>query len=45
MIKDEQEISLIREACKLADYAIEVGCAEIKEGKTELEILPRLNTN
>ena len=34
-----QEISLIREACKLADYAVEVGCAEIKEGKTELEIV------
>ena len=39
MIKDPQEVSLIREACKLADYAIEVGCAEIKEGKTELEIV------
>ena len=39
MIKDEGEISKIREACALADYAIEVGCSEIKEGKTELEIL------
>jgi Xaa-Pro dipeptidase len=39
MIKDTQEISLIREACRLADYAVEVGCAEIKEGKTELEIV------
>ena len=39
MIKDTQEISLIREACGLADYAVEVGCAEIKEGKTELEIV------
>lgn len=39
MIKDEKEISLIREACKLADYAVEVGCAEIKEGKTELEVV------
>lgn len=39
MIKDESEISKIREACVLADYAIEVGCSEIKEGKTELEIL------
>lgn len=39
MIKDEAEISKIREACALADYAIEVGCSEIKEGKTELEIL------
>ncbi|WP_071393845.1 M24 family metallopeptidase [Bacillus tuaregi] len=39
MIKDEKEITIIREACALADYAIEVGCSEIKEGKTELDIL------
>ena len=39
MIKDEAEISKIREACALADYAIEAGCAEIREGITELEIL------
>jgi Xaa-Pro dipeptidase len=39
MIKDDKELSIIREACKLADYAVEVGCAEIKEGKTELEIV------
>lgn len=39
MIKDEKEISKIREACALADYAVEVGCSEIKEGKTELDIL------
>lgn len=39
MIKDEKELAALREAARLADYAIEVGCAEIKEGKTELEIL------
>lgn len=39
MIKDEKEIAKIREACVLADYAVEVGCAEIKEGKTEFDIL------
>ncbi|WP_338472096.1 Xaa-Pro peptidase family protein [Niallia sp. XMNu-256] len=39
MIKDKKEVSIIREACKLADYAVKVGCAEIKEGKTELEIV------
>lgn len=39
MVKDEKELSIIREACALADYAIEVGCSEIKEGKTELDIL------
>lgn len=39
MIKDEKELEAIRKACELADYAIEVGCAEIKEGRTELEVL------
>lgn len=39
MVKSESEISTIREACGLADYAIEVGCSEIAEGKTELEVL------
>ncbi|MBP2241395.1 Xaa-Pro dipeptidase [Cytobacillus eiseniae] len=39
MVKDEKELALIREACELADFAIEVGCAEIKEGKTELDVL------
>ena len=33
------EIVKIRQACELADYAIQVGCSEIKEGKTELDIL------
>lgn len=39
MIKDEQELAIIREACQLADFAIEVGTNEIKEGKTEMDIL------
>ncbi|WNS74579.1 Xaa-Pro peptidase family protein [Bacillus sp. DTU_2020_1000418_1_SI_GHA_SEK_038] len=39
MVKDEKELSIIREACALADYAVEVGCAEIQEGKSELEII------
>lgn len=39
MVKDEKELEIIREACALADFAIETGCAEIKEGKTELEVL------
>ncbi len=39
MIKDPKELKSIEEACALADYAIEVGCSEIKEGRTELEIL------
>jgi Xaa-Pro dipeptidase len=39
MIKDEKELKTIEEACALADYAIEVGCNEIAEGKTELDVL------
>ncbi|WP_108671278.1 M24 family metallopeptidase [Peribacillus acanthi] len=39
MVKSEDEMKLIREACKLADFAIEVGVSEIKEGKTEMDIL------
>lgn len=39
MIKDKNEIEKLRKACALADYAIEAGCAEIREGKTELDVL------
>ncbi|WP_042474646.1 M24 family metallopeptidase [Bacillus ndiopicus] len=39
VIKDEAELVKMREAAKLADYAVEVGCKEIAEGKTEMEIL------
>lgn len=38
-IKDETELEKLRKAAELADYAIEVGCREIAEGKSELEIL------
>jgi Xaa-Pro dipeptidase len=39
MIKDEKELAKLREACELADFAIQAGVEEIKEGKTELEVL------
>ncbi|CEG28197.1 M24 family metallopeptidase [Bacillus sp. B-jedd] len=39
LIKDERELKALREAAVLADYAIEVGASEIKEGKSELEVL------
>ncbi|MBM6617471.1 M24 family metallopeptidase [Bacillus suaedaesalsae] len=39
MIKESEEISILREAAKLADYGVEVGVNSIKEGKTELEVL------
>jgi Xaa-Pro dipeptidase len=39
MLKDAQELKIIEEACALADYAVEVGVSEIKEGRTELDVL------
>lgn len=39
VIKDPEELANLRQAAKLADYAIEIACREITEGKTELEIL------
>lgn len=39
MIKTTDELEKIKEACKWADFAIEVGCNEIAEGKSEMEIL------
>lgn len=42
MIKDANELKIIEEACALADYAVEFGASEIKEGKTELEVLNAL---
>ncbi|WOV88595.1 Xaa-Pro peptidase family protein [Sporosarcina oncorhynchi] len=38
-IKSEDELIKLRKAAELADHAIEVGCKEIAEGKSELEIL------
>ncbi|MEH7418326.1 Xaa-Pro peptidase family protein [Neobacillus drentensis] len=42
MIKDAQELKIIEEACALADYAVQFGVSEIKEGKTELDVLNAL---
>ncbi|WP_438311482.1 M24 family metallopeptidase [Sporosarcina sp. FA9] len=39
VIKDESELVHLRKAAELADYAVEIGCREIAEGKTELEVL------
>ena len=35
----KQKLKKSVQACSLADYAVEVGCSEIQEGKTELDIL------
>jgi Xaa-Pro dipeptidase len=42
MIKDEKELKILEEACALADFAVEFGASEIKEGKTELDVLNAL---
>jgi Xaa-Pro dipeptidase len=42
MIKDSKELKILEEACALADYAVEFGASEIKEGKTELDVLNAL---
>lgn len=39
MVKTEEELKKLRIACELADFAIETGVSEIKEGKTELDVL------
>ncbi|GER66999.1 Xaa-Pro dipeptidase [Weizmannia acidilactici] len=39
LIKDKKERQILREAAAFADLAVETGIHEIKEGKTELEIV------
>ncbi|GEK34718.1 M24 family metallopeptidase [Kurthia sibirica] len=39
IVKSQDELVKLREAAKLADFAIQVGCDELAEGKTELEVL------
>ncbi len=39
ILKDDEEILLLRQAAKLADYGVEVGVSAIKEGRSELEVL------
>ncbi|GAA3320545.1 hypothetical protein GCM10020331_031970 [Ectobacillus funiculus] len=35
LIKDEQELTILRQAAYMADYAIEIGVGEIAEGKKQ----------
>ncbi|ARK31714.1 M24 family metallopeptidase [Halalkalibacter krulwichiae] len=39
LIKNEDEIAILREAAKLADFGVEVGINAVKKGRTEMEIL------
>lgn len=44
VIKTEDELVKLRKAAELADYAIQVGCDAIAEGKTEMEILNEIES-
>jgi len=39
MVKDEAEISVLRQAAELADYGVEIGLQALAEGKSELDVL------
>lgn len=42
--KSEEELVKMRKAAELADYAIQVGCDAITEGKTEMEVLNEIES-
>lgn len=42
LIKDDNEIRLLKEAAKLADYGVEVGTAALREGISEVEVLAQI---
>ncbi|MEC1374031.1 Xaa-Pro peptidase family protein [Heyndrickxia oleronia] len=39
LIKNEKEKELLKKAAEFADFAVQTGVSEIKEGKTELDII------
>ncbi|MRX72271.1 M24 family metallopeptidase [Bacillus lacus] len=39
MIKEEQEIEILRQAAKLADAGVEIGVSYLREGVTEMEVV------
>ncbi|MCY8722066.1 di/tri-peptidase [Bacillus inaquosorum] len=42
LIKDDNEIRLLKEAAKLADFGVEVGTAALREGISEVEVLAQI---
>lgn len=42
VVKDDDEIHLLRQACDLVDQAIQLGVNELEVGKTELEIVAKI---
>lgn len=39
LIKDDQELKVLREAAELADFGVETGIKALREGVTEMEVL------
>lgn len=44
VIKSEEEIEILRRAANMADYAIQIGCDALAEGKTEMEVLNEIES-
>ncbi|WP_433743653.1 M24 family metallopeptidase [Falsibacillus pallidus] len=42
LIKDEQELEILRKAAEFADYAVKLGVEEIAEGTSEMEIIAKI---
>jgi len=42
VVKDEQEIAIIRRAADMADYGVKVGVEALEEGVTEMEVLAKI---
>ncbi|WLR51148.1 Xaa-Pro peptidase family protein [Bacillus tianshenii] len=42
VVKDENEIAIIRKAAELADYGVQVGVDALEEGVTEMEVLAKI---
>jgi Xaa-Pro dipeptidase len=42
LIKDDNEIAILREAAAFADYGVKVGIENLNEGVTELEVLGKI---
>ena len=42
LVKDESEIEIMRRAAEMADFGVEVGVGELKEGITEMEVLAKI---
>ena len=44
VIKSESELEILRKAAAMADFAIQVGCDALAEGKTEMDVLNEIES-